>query len=130
MAVLPIIRLWAFSILIVPEYPARIGVMSAISFGLSKRRPFSSAKMQASAKYFFPRRLIAGDDGVVKLLCAMDQFVLRDRNIGGAGDGYAGEKCNEREFHNTSLFLLHTSAFSLTRSLQLTTRPCVSGVRC
>src|SRR5207249_7370856 len=79
---------------------------------------------------FFPRRLIAGDDGVVKLLCAMDQFVLCDRNIRSAGDGYGGEKCNEREFHNTSLFHLHTSAFSLTRSLQPTTRPCVSDVRC
>ena len=39
--------------LIVPEYPAGSGVMSAISFGLSKMRPFSSANMQSSAKYFF-----------------------------------------------------------------------------
>jgi hypothetical protein len=37
----------------VPEYPDGSGMMSPISFGLSKTRPFSSAKMQSSAKYFF-----------------------------------------------------------------------------
>jgi hypothetical protein len=40
---------------------------------------------------FFPRRLITGSDGVVKLLSATGQFVLRNRNIRGAGQGYGGE---------------------------------------
>jgi hypothetical protein len=50
---------------------------------------------------FFPRRLIAWHDRIVKLLSASDQFVLRNRNICSADDGCSGQKFNERElFHN------------------------------
>src|SRR5207247_10857390 len=48
---------------------------------------------------FLPRRLIAGNDGIVKLLSATDEFVLRNRNIRSAGEGYGGQKCDERKFH-------------------------------
>jgi len=47
------IRLMTLSILIAPEYPAGKGVMSAMSLVLSKVRPFSSEKVESSAKYFF-----------------------------------------------------------------------------
>src|SRR5437764_15125361 len=47
------IRLMTLSILIAPEYPAGKGVMSAMNLVLSKVRPFSSEKVQSSAKYFF-----------------------------------------------------------------------------
>jgi len=36
-----------------PEYPGGKGVMSATSLVLSRVRPFSSEKVQSSAKYFF-----------------------------------------------------------------------------
>ena len=49
---------------------------------------------------FFPRRLIAGHQRIVKLLSASDQFVLRDGNICGADDGCGGQKFYERLFHN------------------------------
>src|SRR5206468_2518050 len=49
---------------------------------------------------FFPRRLIAWNDGVVKLLSATDQFVLRNWTIGRVDESYGGEKCNERRLHN------------------------------
>src|SRR5260370_24266220 len=42
-----------FTILMAPEYPFGNGVMSATSLVLSKVRPFSSEKVQSSAKYFF-----------------------------------------------------------------------------
>ena len=49
---------------------------------------------------FFPRRLIARHDRIVKLLSASDQFVLRNGNICSADDGCSGQKFNERElFH-------------------------------
>ena len=49
---------------------------------------------------FFPRRLIAGYQGIVQLLSPSDQFLLRDRNICGADDRRSGQKFNERElFH-------------------------------
>src|SRR5438132_3936628 len=44
-------RLMTLSILIAPEYPFGSGVMSAMSFVLSKVRPFSSENVQSSAKY-------------------------------------------------------------------------------
>ena len=48
---------------------------------------------------FFPRRLIARNHRVVKLLSASDQFVPRNGNICSADDGCSGHK-NEREvFH-------------------------------
>src|SRR6266571_4152103 len=47
------IRLMTFSILMAPEYPFGNGLMSATSFVLSRVRPFSSEKVQSSAKYFF-----------------------------------------------------------------------------
>src|SRR5260370_42681239 len=47
------IRLMTFSILMAPEYPFGNGAMSATSLVLSKVRPFSSEKVQSSAKYFF-----------------------------------------------------------------------------
>ena len=40
------------------------------------------------SEIFFPRRLITGNDSVVKLLSVMDQLVLRNWNIRGAGEGY------------------------------------------
>ncbi len=49
---------------------------------------------------FFPRRLIAGYHGVVKLLSASDQFVLRNGNICSADDSCSGQKFYEREFHD------------------------------
>ena len=74
--------------------------MSAISFALSKKRPFSSANVQSVGEMFFPRRLIAGYQGIVQLLSPSDQFLLRDRNICGADDRRSGQKFNERElFH-------------------------------
>jgi hypothetical protein len=53
-------RLCAFSILIVPEYPAGKGVTSATSFALSMVCPFSSEKVQSSAKYFFQGAWLPG----------------------------------------------------------------------
>src|SRR5438876_5763766 len=53
MAVSPMIRLMTLSILMAPEYPFGNGVMSATSLVLSSVRPFSSEKVQSSAKYFF-----------------------------------------------------------------------------
>jgi len=82
--------------LIVPEYPVGSGVTSATSFGLSKTRPFSSAKDTVVGEIFFPRRLIAGHNRIVKLLSVSDQFVLRNGNICGADDGCSGQKFNER----------------------------------
>src|SRR5437660_12505371 len=46
------IRLMTLSILMAPEYPFGNGVMSATSLVLSRVRPFSSEKVQSSAKYF------------------------------------------------------------------------------
>ncbi len=43
-----------------------------------------------------PRRLIAWNDGVVKLLSPTDQFVLRNWNIGRVDESYGVEKCNDR----------------------------------
>ncbi len=48
---------------------------------------------------FLPRRLMGGNEGVVKLLSATDQFVLRNRKVCDAGEGYGSEKCSEHEFH-------------------------------
>src|SRR5215831_5093073 len=48
---------------------------------------------------FFPRRLISRHHCVVKLLSASDQFVLRNRNICGAGESYGRKERDEREFH-------------------------------
>src|SRR5712692_4643120 len=47
------IRLMTFTILMAPEYPFGNGGMSATSLVLSSVRPFSSEKVQSSAKYFF-----------------------------------------------------------------------------
>ena len=78
-------------------------MISAISLGLSKRRTFSSAKMQSSAK-FFPWRLITGYEGIVQLLSASNQFVLRNRNVCGADDSCEGKKSNEhKSFHKDHL---------------------------
>ena len=44
----------------------------------------------------FPWRLVAWNDGVVKLLSPTDQFVLRNWNIGRVDESYCVEKCNER----------------------------------
>src|SRR4051794_38999884 len=41
---------------------------------------------------FFPRRLVAGYDRIVKVLSASNQFVLRNGNIGSAGDACSGHK--------------------------------------
>ena len=46
---------------------------------------------------FLPRSLIAGYQGIVELLRASDQFVLRNRNICGADDRCSGQEFNERE---------------------------------
>src|SRR6476620_3551193 len=67
-------------------------------FWFVEKAPLLVGKDAVVGKIFFPRRLIAGNDGVVKLLSATDQFVLRDWNICGAGEAYDGEKCNDREF--------------------------------
>ena len=48
---------------------------------------------------FFPRRLIAGYQGIVQLLSASDQFVLRNGNVCGGNDACSGQKTNERELH-------------------------------
>ena len=48
---------------------------------------------------FLPWRLIAGNNGIVKLLRTTDQFVLRNRNIRGMDEGYCEEECDERQFH-------------------------------
>ena len=48
---------------------------------------------------FFPGCLIAGYQGIVQLLSASDQFVLRNRNICGADNGCNGQKFDERELH-------------------------------
>src|SRR5713101_1245677 len=47
------IRLMTFWILMAPEYPFGKGVKSTTSLVLSSVRPFSSEKVQSSAKYFF-----------------------------------------------------------------------------
>ena len=43
--------------------------------------------------------MVAGNDGIVKLLSATDEFVVRNRRIRGEGKDYGGQKSNEREFH-------------------------------
>ena len=49
---------------------------------------------------FFPRRLVAGHERIIKLLSASDQFVLRDGSIRGADKRCGGEKFYEHElFH-------------------------------
>src|SRR5439155_25967278 len=70
-------------------------------FWFVENPPFLIGKDAVIGEVFFPWRLIAGNEGVVKLLGATDQFVLRNRNIRGASDGCGEEKCNEREFHKT-----------------------------
>src|SRR5205807_8334525 len=104
--------------------PGRHRVDVGDQFWFIENAPFLVGEDAVLCEVFFPWRLIAGNDGVVKLLGATDQFVLRNGNIRGAGEGYGEEKCNEREFHNTSLFLLHIFAFSLTRSLPQATPQC------
>ena len=44
----------------------------------------------------FPRRLVAWNDSVIKLLGPTDQFVLRNWNIGRVDESYGVEKCNQR----------------------------------
>src|SRR5262249_25081112 len=52
------------------------------------------------SEIFFPRRLVAGRDRIVKLLSATDQIVLRYGNICGADDDCSGQKFNDRDlFH-------------------------------
>src|SRR4029077_9291446 len=61
---------------------------------------FLIGKDAVVGEMFFPRRLIAGHQRIVKLLSASDQFVLCNGNICGADDGCSGQKFYERQFHN------------------------------
>ncbi len=72
-------------------------------FWFVENPPFLIGKDAVIGEVFFPRRLIAGNEGVVKLLGATDQFVLGNRNIRGMGEGNGGEKANEREFHKAEV---------------------------
>lgn len=72
-------------------------------FRFVEKAAFLVGKDAVVGEIFFPRCLIAGSDGVVKLLGATDQFVLRNRSIRGMGKGNGGEKANEREFHKAEV---------------------------
>src|SRR6266699_686785 len=101
MAVLPMIRLWAFTMFEGSRITGRQRGDVGYQFWFIEDAAFFVGKDAVVSEVFFPRRLISGNDGIVKFLSATHQFVLCNRNIRGAGEGYCGEKCNEREFHET-----------------------------
>src|SRR5206468_12045922 len=68
-------------------------------FWFVEKAAFLVSEDAVVGEVFLPRRLIAGNDGIVKLLSATDEFVLRNRNIRSAGEGYGGQKCDQRKFH-------------------------------
>jgi hypothetical protein len=70
-------------------------------FWFVEKATFLVSEDAVVSEVFFPRRLIAGNDGIVKFLSATHQFVLCNPNIRWVDEGYCGEKCNEREFHKT-----------------------------
>src|SRR5262245_55805778 len=66
-----------------------------------EKASFLVGKHAVVGKMFFPWRLIAGYQGIVQLLGAPDQFVLRNRNVCGADDSCEGKKSNEhKSFHS------------------------------
>ena len=68
-------------------------------FGFIEGPAFLVGEDAVVSEIFFPRRLVAGHDGVVKLLGATDEFVPGDRYICAAGErGY--EDDDEQKFHN------------------------------
>ena len=66
-------------------------------FRFIEKASFLVGENTVVGEIFFPRRLIAGYQGIVKLLSASDQFVLRNRNICGADDSCERKKFNERK---------------------------------
>ena len=69
-------------------------------FWLVENASFFVGENAIVSEVFFPWSLVAGNDGIVKLLSATDEFVVGNRRIRGEGEAYGGQKSNEREFHN------------------------------
>ncbi|HEX4707449.1 MAG TPA: hypothetical protein VH229_06915 [Candidatus Udaeobacter sp.] len=95
----------------VADYPA-LGVLNVYGSGIPSRQrsdvgdqfrlventAFLVGEDAVVGEIFFPGRLITGRNGVVKLLGTMNQFVVRNRNICGAGERNAEKNIKSANF--------------------------------